>query len=192
MYSYVRDAWNKPKESYVHALLKERLPKWRRGPSIVRQDRPLRIDRARGLGYKAKQGFVVVRARIRRGGRRKERPTGGRGPKRMGVAKITPKKNLKRIAEERAQRRFPNLRLLNSYWVGEDGKYKFFEIIFVDPHHPAIINDSDIGWISRGKQRGRVYRGLTSSGKKSRGLRKKGKGAEKVRPSLRTHGRRGN
>ena len=34
-------------------------------------------------------------------------------------------------------------------------------------------------------QRGRVYRGLTSSGKKSRGLRRKGKGAEKIRPSLR-------
>lgn len=192
MYSYVRDAWDKPKDSYVHALLKERMPKWRMGPSIVRQDRPLRIDRARNLGYKAKQGFVIVRARIRRGGRRKERPTGGRGPKRMGVAKITPKKNLKRIAEERAQRKFPNLRLLNSYWVGEDGKYKFFEIIFVDPHHPAIINDNDVGWISNGKQRGRVYRGLTSSGKKSRGLRNKGKGAEKIRPSLRAHGRTGN
>ena len=192
MYSYVKEAWNKPKESYVQALLKERLPQWRRGPSIARQERPLRIDRARNLGYKAKQGFVVVRARIRRGGSRKARPTGGRGPKRMGIKKITPKKNLKRIAEERAQRKFPNMRLLNSYWVGEDGKYKFFEVIFVDPHHPAIKNDKDIGWISSYKNRGSVFRGLTSAGKKSRGLRNKGKGAEKIRPSIRAHGRIGN
>lgn len=192
MYSYVKDAWNKPKESYVHALLKERMPVWRRGDSIVRQERPLRIDRARGLGYKAKQGFVIVRARVRRGGRRKERPTGGRGPRRMGIKKITPKKNIQRIAEERAQRKYPNLRLLNSYWIGEDGKYKFFEIIFVDPKHPAIINDKDIGWICSDKHRGRVYRGLTSAGKKSRGLRKKGKGTEKIRPSIRSHDRTGN
>ncbi|TFG95481.1 50S ribosomal protein L15e, partial [Candidatus Thorarchaeota archaeon] len=36
---------------------------------------------------------------------------------------------------------------------------------------------------------GRDSRGLTSAGKRSRGLRKKGQGAEKVRPSL---GARGN
>lgn len=192
MYSYIKDAWNKPKESYVNTLLKERMPEWRKGDSIVRQEKPLRIDRARTLGYKAKQGFVIARARIRRGGRRKTRPTGGRGPKRMGVAKITPKKNLQRIAEERAQRKYPNLRLLNSYWVGEDGKYKFFEIIFVDPEHPVIKKDKDIGWICDPQHRGRVFRGLTSSGKKSRGLRNKGKGAEKIRPSIRSHGRIGN
>ncbi|MFQ6136168.1 MAG: 50S ribosomal protein L15e [Candidatus Hydrothermarchaeales archaeon] len=191
MYDYVKRAWNKPKDSYVHDLLRERLPKWRRGPSIVRLERPTRVDRARELGYKAKQGFVVARVRIRRGGRRKERPTGGRRAKRMGVVKYTPKKSLQWIAEERAQRRFPNLRLLNSYWVGEDGQYKYFEAIFVDPNHPVIRNDKDIKWIASDNHRGRVFRGLTSAGKRSRGLRKKGKGAEKVRPSVRAHGRRG-
>ncbi len=39
------------------------------------------------------------------------------------------------------------------------------------------------------KKKGRAFRGLTSAGRKSRGLRRKGKGAEKVRPSLRANKR---
>ncbi|MDP3765404.1 MAG: 50S ribosomal protein L15e, partial [Nanoarchaeota archaeon] len=35
-------------------------------------------------------------------------------------------------------------------------------------------------------------RGLTSAGKRGRGLLHKGKGAEKLRPSLRAHQRKGN
>lgn len=99
----------------------------------------------------------------------------------MGVKKITSKKSLKRIAEERAARKFPNLEVLNSYWVWEDGVYKWFEVILVDPHHPVIKSDPDINWICEPQHRGRVFRGLTSEGRKNRGLRKKGKGAEKVR-----------
>ncbi|MEM2486836.1 MAG: 50S ribosomal protein L15e, partial [Candidatus Bathyarchaeia archaeon] len=78
---------------------------------------------------------------------------------------------------------FPNLEVLNSYWVGEDGRYKWFEVIMVDPHHPAIRADKDINWICEKQHKGRVFRGLTSAGKKVRGLRKKGHGAEKARPS---------
>ncbi|MCK5626760.1 50S ribosomal protein L15e, partial [Candidatus Bathyarchaeota archaeon] len=36
--------------------------KWRREPAILRVEKPTRIERAKRLGYKAKQGFVVVRA----------------------------------------------------------------------------------------------------------------------------------
>ncbi|OYT47808.1 50S ribosomal protein L15e, partial [Thermoplasmatales archaeon ex4484_36] len=78
-----------------------------------------------------------------------------------------------------------------SYWVGEDGKQKFFEVIMVDPFHPAIKSDSKINWIIEAQHKRRVFRGLTSAGKKARGLRWKGKGAEKVRPSIRAHQRRG-
>ena len=47
------------------------------------------------------------------------------------------------------------------------------------PNHPSIKNDSNINWICESQHTRRVFRGLTSEGKKTRGLRNKGKGAEK-------------
>jgi len=76
------------------------------------------------------------------------------------------------IAEERAAKRFSNLEALNSYWVGEDGQHKWFEVIMVDPSHPAIQSDGHLNWICRRVHRGRAERGLTSSGKRMRGLRR--------------------
>ncbi len=182
-YKYVAQAWNKPEASFVKELMKQRLIEWRRQPAVVRVERPLRLDRARKLGYKAKQGFVVARARVRRGGRRKQRPKAGRRQKRMGVKKLKPAKSIQLIAEERAARKFPNLEVLNSYWVWEDGLHKWFEVIMVDPNHPVVRSDKNINWISKNVQHGRVHRGLTSAGKEVRGLHHKGRGAEKVRPS---------
>ncbi|KPV63044.1 MAG: 50S ribosomal protein L15e [Candidatus Bathyarchaeota archaeon BA1] len=182
-YKYVATAWKRPEASFVKGLMSQRVIDWRRQPTVVRVERPTRLDRARKLGYKAKQGFVVVRVRVRRGGLRRARPTSGRRPKRMGVAKLKPAKSLRLIAEERAARKFPNLETLNSYWVWEDGRFKWFEVIMVDPDHPAIQSDTDINWICGEAHRGRVFRGLTSAGKEVRGLRHRGRGAEKARPS---------
>jgi large subunit ribosomal protein L15e len=182
-YKYIAEAWAKPEKSFVDELMHSRLIEWRRQPVITRIDKPTRLDRARKLGYKAKQGLVLVRVRIRRGGLRKQRPKAGRRPKRMGVKKFKPAKNLRLIAEERSARKFPNLEVLNSYWVGEDGASKWFEVILVDPHHPSVKTDKDLGWICQKQHRRRVFRSLTSAGKKVRGLRRRGRGAEKVRPS---------
>lgn len=184
MYSYISEAWKRPKESYVKKLLWSRATSWRQGPTVARVERPLRLDRARALGYKAKQGVTVARVMVRRGGRRKQRLNTGRKPSKMGVRKYTTKKSLRWIAEEKVQRRFPNLEVLNSYWIGEDGKHKYYEVILLDPDNPSIRNDGNLGWIAEPQHRGRVHRGLTSAGKGSRGLRRKGKGAEKIRPSL--------
>lgn len=182
-YKHIAEAWSKPEESFVDELMHQRLIEWRRQPAIIRVEKPTRLDRARKLGYKAKQGFITVRVRVRRGGLRKQRPKAGRRPKRMGVKKYKPAKSLRLIAEERAARKFPNLEALNSYWVGEDGRSKWFEVIMVDPNHPVIKADKDINWICQKQHRRRVFRGLTSAGKKIRSLRRKGRGAEKVRPS---------
>src|SRR2546430_8554061 len=95
---------------------------------------------------------------------------GGRHPKRRGPVKIQMAKSNPRIAEERAARHYPNLEVLNSYWVGEDGTHKYYEVILVDPQHPVIRNDPKINWICEPANRGRVFRGLTSAGKKGRGL----------------------
>ena len=100
-------------------------------------------------------------------------------------------KSTQRIAEERASKRYPNMEVLNSYWVGEDGKNHFYEIILVDPFHPAVVNDPKINWISTRPNKRRVLRGKTSAGQRGRGLHKKGKGTEKIRPSIRANKSRG-
>ncbi len=191
IYGYIADAWKRPEESMVKPLLRQRLPVWGKEGAVVRVERPLRLDRARALGYKAKQGIIVVRSRIRRGGRRKIRPNAGRKPSKMGVKKYTAKKSLQWLAEERAARSYPNLEVLNSYWVGEDGRYKYYEVLMYDPEHPAIRADKDLRRLTEKHHRARVFRGLTSAGKRSRGLRRKGKGAEKIRPSIRAWDRLG-
>jgi large subunit ribosomal protein L15e len=183
-YKYIAEAWAKHEKSYVDELMRQRLIEWRRQSVITRIEKPTRLDKARKLGYKAKQGFVLSRVRIRRGGMRKQRPKAGRRPKRMGVKKFKPSKSIRLIAEERVARKFPNLEVLNSYWVGEDGVSKWFEVIMVDPHHPVIKADENINWIGQKQHRRRVFRSLTSAGKKVRALRRRGRGAEKVRPSL--------
>ena len=190
MYDHVRDQWKKPDTSY-QSPLKNRLIQWRREESFTRVDKPLRIDRARSLGYKAKQGYIVVRARVRRGGLRKHQIKGGRVASKRGIRKITAAKSTQRIAEERSSKRYPNMEVLNSYWVGEDGKYHYYEVILVDPAHPSIVFDPKINWISAPPNKRRVQRGKTSAGQKGRGMRYKGKGAEKVRPSIRAKKGRG-
>ncbi|MDN7023989.1 50S ribosomal protein L15e [Methanoculleus sp. FWC-SCC1] len=191
MYAYVREAWKKPDESEVSDLLWERMQVWRREGSIVRVERPTRIDRARTLGYKAKQGIAVVRVKIRRGGRRKSRYVRGRRSARMGMRRVTPAKSLQRLAEERAARRYPNMEVLNSYWVGQDGRQKWYEVILVDGNHPSIRSDRQLAWIADPVHRGRAERGKTSAGMKGRGMRRRGRGTEKTRPSIRAHANRG-
>lgn len=189
-YAYMGESYRKPRHGPYAELYRQRLIAWRGEPVIQRVERPTRIDRARSLGYKAKQGFVVARVRVRRGGLRKRRHQRGRKPKNTGVLKITMKKSIQRIAEERVGRRFPNLEVLNSYWVGEDGKHKFYEVILVDPSHPVILADKNVNWIANGKHGDRASRGLTSAGRKSRGLRGKGRGFEHARPSFHSNWKR--
>ena len=182
-YRYMARSFRQTQGDEGAALRHERLLNWRREHTVTRLEHPTRLDRARAVGYRAKGGFVVVRVRVRRGGQGKRAIPGGRRPKHKGILKMTLAKSLRRIAEERAQKHYPNLEVLNSYWLGEDGKQKFFEIILVDPHHPEILADPKIAWIAAPAQRGRAYRGLTSAGITGRGLRWSGKGAERFRPS---------
>jgi len=185
---HLGSVWKQPKQNIPAAVRRERMAGWRREPVFQRIERPTRLDAARRVGYRAKQGITVVRTRVRRGGLRKGKIHMKRKPSKAGIKKITMAKSIQRIAEERTSKRYPNLEVLNSYWVGEDGKNKFFEVIMVDPHHPAIKADKQLGWIAEGtSHRGRAFRGKTSAGKRGRGLYNKGKGAEKLRPSLKAN-----
>ncbi|MEF8879981.1 MAG: 50S ribosomal protein L15e, partial [Candidatus Thermoplasmatota archaeon] len=180
IYKHLRNQWKKHDTSYKSPQ-QRRMTQWRKEENFKRIERPTKIDRARALGYKAKQGYVVARTKVRKGSLKKPAIKGGRKPSKKGIRKITGAKNKKRVSEERTNKNYPNLEVLNSYKVGEDGRYHYYEVIMVDPIHPAVMKDPDINWISNVRHKKRVLRGKTSAGKKGRGLRKKGKGAEKIR-----------
>ena len=115
---HVRSLWKTPKASLPPRYRRDRMVGWRKEPVYQRIDRPTRIDAARRVGYKAKQGVVVVRTRVRRGGLRRSKVHMKRKPSKAGIKKITMGKSIQRMAEERVSRRYPNLEVLNSYWVG--------------------------------------------------------------------------
>ncbi|MBW2974057.1 50S ribosomal protein L15e [Candidatus Woesearchaeota archaeon] len=187
IYQKIRGLWKKPKAN-LGELWKSKLMQFRREPVTVRLERPTKLDKARSLGYKAKQGIFVVRQRISRGSHTRPKRYGGRRSKHAGQ-RLTLRKNYRFIAEERAVKKYPNCEVLNSYEVAKDGKYYWFEIILVDKKHPAIVKDKNLGWISNKQHTRRVHRGKTSAGRKVRGLRHKGKGAVKARPSRRAKNR---
>ena len=156
MYQHIKNVW---RGQETKDLVKDRLIKWRKEPRFKKIDKPTRLDRARGLGYKAKKGFVLVRARIGRGGRK--RPLygkRGRKPSKAGLVRYTPRKSLRKIVEQRVQKKYPNLEVLGSYYVAEDGKSKWFEVILVDPNNPEIKKDKNVKWITEKQHRRRVLR----------------------------------
>lgn len=185
MYHYLREIWKKPSREMTQPLL----IRWREGGSIVRVEKPLRLDRARAIGYKAKVGFVVIRVRLKRGGRKRPRHKHGRKSRKQHVRKIL-KMNYQWVAEQRAEKTYTNLVVLNSYLVGKDGKYYFYEVVMIDPSRPEIRNDPVYRWVTAPENQKRAAHGLTSAAKKSRGLRSKSHNL-KVRPSLRAWERKG-
>lgn len=166
MYKYIRNLWKKPLVN-MPELYKKRLIVWRKEPATVRIKRPTRLDRARSLGYRAKQGFVLVRQRVKRGGRQREKIKHGRRSKHMRRRKVL-NMSYQTVAEQRAAKKHKNCEVLNSYFVAKDGLYYWYEIILVDISHPAILKDKKINWIVEKQHKGRVFRGLTSSSKRSR------------------------
>ncbi len=188
MYHYIKQVWKKPGRD----LLYGKMIQWRASESIEKVDKPLRLDRARALGYKAKTGVLVFRVRVKRGGRtRKRTEVKGRKTRKQTIRK-TLKMSYQWVAEMRIARKYPTLEVLNSYWVGRDGKYYYYEVIMVDPSKPEIKADRTLNWISSDKNRKRAERGLTGAAKKSRGLVRRGNSPDlKVRPSLRSWNRQG-
>lgn len=68
---YIEELWRKKQSDVLRFLLRVRCWEFRQMPSIVRLNRPSRPDKARRMGFKAKQGYVVYRVRVRRGGRKR-------------------------------------------------------------------------------------------------------------------------
>ena len=124
--------------------LRNRVILWRKQDAVTRIEKPSRILRARRLGYKAKQGIIVVRMRVGTGGMRRKRPTGGRRPKHLGVTRIKAAVNMKQVADRRVLERYPNMSLLGSYFIYKDGMHYWFEVILADPSHPRIVKDKEL------------------------------------------------
>ena len=124
--------------------LREKAVIWRKQNALIRIERPSRIARARRLGYKAKQGIIVVRMRVGAGGMRKQRPRAGRRPKHLGVTRIKADVSMRKVAERRVLERYPNMKLLGSYFLYKDGMHYWFEIILADPSHPSIAKDKEM------------------------------------------------
>ncbi|KAG2202503.1 hypothetical protein INT47_013119 [Mucor saturninus] len=170
-YKYLEELSRKKQSDVSRFLLRVRCWEFRQLSVIHRASRPSRPDKARRLGYKAKQGFVIYRIRVRRGGRKRPVHKGATfgKPVNEGVNQLKYQRSLRSTAEERIGRKCANLRVLNSYWVNQDATYKYFEVILVDPSHKAIRRDAHINWIANPVHKRREARGLTAIGRKSRG-----------------------
>jgi large subunit ribosomal protein L15e len=125
-------------------ILRAKAVSWRKQNAVIRLDKPSRIQKARRLGYKAKQGIIVIRMRVGTGGMRKKRPRGGRRPKHLGVTRIKADVNMQQVAERRVLEKYPNMTLLGSYYLYKDGFHYWFEVILADPAHPRIAKDKEL------------------------------------------------
>ena len=191
-YKYLQELWKRKQSDVIRFVLRVRCWEYRQLPVIHRVTRPSRLDKARAMGFKQKQGYAIYRCRIRRGGRKRAVHKGiiyGK-PVHLGIRKQKKARSHRNVAEEKVGRKCSNMRVLNSYWVGQDAVSKFFEVIVVDPSHNAIRKDPRINWICSEKHNRRELRGLTSAGMRYRGLRQKGHRAVNHRPSRRANWKR--
>lgn len=193
-YKYLNQVYKKKQSDVMRFLLRVRAWEYRHQNKIVRCPQPTRPEKARRLGYRAKQGYVVYRVRVRRGCRKRQVSKGkvNGKPKNEGINHLKHNRNLQVIAEGKVGRTCANLRVLHSYWVNQDSKYKWYEVILVDPFHERIRMDSKINWICKSKHKHREARGKTHSGRKHRGLNGKGLSYSKTRPSRRAVWKRQN
>jgi large subunit ribosomal protein L15e len=163
-YKYIRETLKKQYKDR-DGVFRAKVISWRKEQAMVKLEKPTNLARARTLGYKAKQGYILVRIRVDKGRRARQRPKGGRKHKNYHVFEQTGASH-QAIAEQRVNRKYKNMEVLNSYWIGEDGNYKYFEVILADPTKPTVNVSSAI-------RTGKTFRGLTSSGGTRNPARKK-------------------
>ena len=110
---------------------KEILQEVRNQPILQRVEKPTKIAKAKTVGYKAKQGYIVVRVRVSKGDFRRPRANHARRPSKSGLYyKLARSKG--EIAENRALKVYKNMQVVGSYFLIEDGKNKWFEVIMAE------------------------------------------------------------
>ena len=96
-YKYLEEFWRKKQSDLMTFIMRIRTWEYRQLPVITRVNHPTRPDKARRLGYKAKEGYTVYRVRVRRGGRKRPVPKGivcGK-PSSVGVTQLKATRNLR-------------------------------------------------------------------------------------------------
>merc|ERR1711945_81858 len=102
MGKYVSELYRKKQSDVMRYLLRIRCWQYRQLTKVHRATRPTRPDKARRLGYKAKQGFSIYRVRIRRGGRKRPVHKGqvyGK-PRNAGINHLKARRSLRSVAED--------------------------------------------------------------------------------------------
>lgn len=171
-YEYMAQIHRHKQSDVMRYLLRMRCWEYRQRNMIHRAERSTCPDKARKLGYVKKQGVVIYRVRIRKGGRRKLARKGkvNGKPSNHGIHQQKQKKSLHALAEIKVGKKYGSLRVLSSYWVGQDATYKYYEVIMIDPMVENIRRDSRLNWLCSNKKKHRECRGLTPATRKSRGL----------------------
>uniref|UniRef100_A0A4W2INM0 Ribosomal protein L15 n=1 Tax=Bos indicus x Bos taurus TaxID=30522 RepID=A0A4W2INM0_BOBOX len=159
-YKYIQELWRKQSD-----VLRVRCWQYRQLSALHRAPRP---------APHTQPGYVIYWIRVHRGGRKRPVPKGATygKPVHHGVNPLKFARSLPSVAEGRAGCHCGALRVLNSYWVGEESTYKFLEFILIDPFHKAIRRNPDTQWITKPVHKHREMRGLRSAGRKSHGLGK--------------------
>ena len=100
-YKYLEELWRKKQSDLLRFLLRVRCWQFRQLKAVHRASRPTRPDKARRLGYKAKQGYVVYRVRVRRGGRKRKVHKGHQmgKPTNQGINQLKFQRSLRSVAE---------------------------------------------------------------------------------------------
>lgn len=110
-----------------------RVSAWKKMSTVVRAEAPTNPGRAHSVGYRAKKEFIIVRVRTAKGKRRVAKRALGRKPaKKVKFRSLG--FSLARMAEMKAEKDFRNFHAVGSYFVGEDGMSKYFEVVLRNPH----------------------------------------------------------
>ncbi|XP_043833351.1 60S ribosomal protein L15-like [Dromiciops gliroides] len=169
-YKYIPKLWRKKQSDVMPFLLRVCCWQYRQLSALHLAPWPTRPDKAR----KAKQGYVIYRICVLQGARKHLVPKGATygKPVHHSVNQLKFARSLQSVAEECAGLHGGILRVLNSYWVSEDSKYKFSEVILIDPFHKAIRRNPDTQWITKPVAQAQRCRGLPQLARKSPGLGK--------------------
>ena len=166
-YKYIQEQWRKKQSDVMRFLLRVRCWQYCQLSAVHGAPCPTWRDKARQLGYKAKQGYIIYRIHVHHGGRKCLVPKGATygKPVHHGVNQLKFARSLQSIAEERVGHNCGALRVLNSYWVGEDSTYRFFEVVLIDPFYEVIRRNPDTQSITKPVHKQREMCGLTSAAK---------------------------
>lgn len=134
-YRYIRESFQKAFSERTQSY-RQRLALWRKQPVVQRVEGPTNPTSAHRLGYRARPDYVIARVRTKRGRRARRKARQGRKPGKTRKF-VEPSAGWRRIAEARAQHKFRNLRVIGSYFIGEDGSAQYYEVVMRNPSWPS-------------------------------------------------------